>query len=212
MKTRHELGGNETDMFPSVGSGGHVLHGGYGMSSHTHGLALDWLVGMKVVLANGTVVTVSDTQHPELYWALKGAGSSMAIVAEFYFRTFEPPKVLTTFMSRLSWNNETSAKAGLMAVQDWVADEMPLEANARLFITKQGINLEGLYYGDKDAMQSALDPLMKKLNAKIMMATPGDWIAQLTYYGMGVTLDQTHPYEKVSLSPVILSKEGPGDR
>jgi FAD/FMN-containing dehydrogenase len=63
-----------------VGVGGHALHGGYGVSSHTKGLALDWMVGATIVLANSSVVNVSATENPDLFWAIRGAGSSMGIV------------------------------------------------------------------------------------------------------------------------------------
>jgi FAD/FMN-containing dehydrogenase len=71
-----------------VGVGGHALHGGYGVSSHTKGLALDCMVGATVVLANSTVVNTSATENPEFIWAIRGAGGSMGIVSSFRFHTF----------------------------------------------------------------------------------------------------------------------------
>ncbi|KAI8296044.1 hypothetical protein K4K56_008052 [Colletotrichum sp. SAR 10_98] len=87
---------------------GHVLHGGYGMSSHTKGLALDWLIGAKVVLANSTVVTASETENAELFWALKGAGSSLGVASEFYFKTFDAPQQATNFLAVLRWDSQKS--------------------------------------------------------------------------------------------------------
>ncbi|KAI8246606.1 hypothetical protein K4K55_005897 [Colletotrichum sp. SAR 10_96] len=87
---------------------GHVLHGGYGMSSHTKGLALDWLIGVKVVLANSTVVTASETEKAELFWALKGAGSSLGVASEFYFKTFDAPQQATNFLAVLQWDSQKS--------------------------------------------------------------------------------------------------------
>ena len=60
----------------SVGVSGHVLHGGFGMASNTHGLALDWVIGITVVLANATVVECSESQNSDLFWAMLGAGSN----------------------------------------------------------------------------------------------------------------------------------------
>ena len=85
----------ETDLLGSVGLGGHVLHGGYGMSSRTHGLALDWVDSMTVVLANASVVDCSATVHPSLFWAMLGAGSGFGIATEFRFRTYEAPEIMT---------------------------------------------------------------------------------------------------------------------
>ena len=57
----------------SVGIGGHVLHGGQGYGSHTYGLLLDFLVEAELVIANGSVITASDKQNSEVFWALRGA-------------------------------------------------------------------------------------------------------------------------------------------
>lgn len=53
---------------PTVGVGGQVLAGGFGMSSRFAGLLLDNLVEMDVVLADGRMVTISDEAEPELFW------------------------------------------------------------------------------------------------------------------------------------------------
>ena len=53
---------------PGVGVGGHFTHGGYGYASRIWGLAMDQIVGLDVVLANGTAVHASETEHPDLYY------------------------------------------------------------------------------------------------------------------------------------------------
>jgi FAD/FMN-containing dehydrogenase len=170
------------------------------MSSHTKGLALDWLVGAKVVLANSTVIKVSETENADLFWAIKGAGSSIGIVAEFYFKTFDVPKTVTYFMAPVMANANKSIDA-FKIIQDYAADTMPTELNMRFFITPQFSNLEGLYYGNKTELDAVLAPLLSKLgvNPRAAQSTQTDWLGQLTYYGNGLTLDQTHPYKKVSL-------------
>ena len=183
--------------FSSVGSGGHVLHGGYGISSHTKGLALDWLVEATVVLANSSVVTASEEENPDLFWALRGAGGSMGVVSEFKFKTFEVPEVVTRFNTILRWNANNSV-AGLKALQEWAADDMPAEMNARIFLNPQIPNFEGLFYGTKDELTAVLDPLLEKTNGLLQDATETDWPGQLSHFGGGLDLDQTHPYNKVS--------------
>ncbi len=51
-----------------VGIGGHSTHGGWGFSSRAWGLALDHIVAMQVVLANGTEAWASPKSNPDLYW------------------------------------------------------------------------------------------------------------------------------------------------
>lgn len=67
-----------------VGLAGLALGGGIGILSRQHGLACDRIVAMQVVLYDGTVVVADETEHPDLYWALKGAGGgSFGIVTSF---------------------------------------------------------------------------------------------------------------------------------
>ncbi|KAK0652835.1 hypothetical protein B0T16DRAFT_388034 [Cercophora newfieldiana] len=179
---------------PGVGVGGHTLHGGYGVSSHTKGLALDWLIGATVVLANSTIVNCSETENPDLFWAVRGAGSSFGVVTEFRFKTFAPPEKLTIFVAALRWGTEERALAGMKAVQEFALD-MPQELNMRLFMTPRFINLEGLYYGDKAGMQAALAPLIAKTNATFQLQQEGGWLDQVKHFGGGLPLDQGHPYD-----------------
>lgn len=53
---------------PGVGIGGHFTHGGYGYSSRAWGLAMDQIVGLDVVLANGTAIKATPTSYPDIYW------------------------------------------------------------------------------------------------------------------------------------------------
>lgn len=176
------------------------MHGGYGLSSHTHGLALDWVVGATVVLANSTIVNCSATENPDLFWGVRGAGGSMGIVTEFRFDTFDAAGNFTYFVAPVRWTTEEKALVGVSAVQEF-AKTMPAELNMRLFIARSFTNIEGLYYGDKAGLQEALQPLLNQTNATLAMATTGDWMAQLKYFGGSSNLDQGHGYEEVSLVP-----------
>jgi FAD/FMN-containing dehydrogenase len=158
------------------------------------------MVEARVVLANSTVVTASDKQNPDLFWAIKGAGSSMGVVSQFKFKTFEPPKVLTRFNAVLVWNANNSV-AGLKRIQQWAADDIPNEMNARVFLTPQMPNLEGLFYGTKDKLLAILDPLLKDIGGTIQEAVEVDWVGQASHFGRGLSLDQTHPYNHVSAIP-----------
>jgi FAD/FMN-containing dehydrogenase len=53
---------------PGVGIGGHFTHGGYGYDSRKWGLALDTIVGLDVVLADGSFIHASSTAYPDIYW------------------------------------------------------------------------------------------------------------------------------------------------
>lgn len=180
-----------------VGVSGHVLHGGYGMSSHTHGLALDWVVGISVLLANGTITEASATQNPDLFWAMLGAGSNFGIALSYKFKTFEAPEQITVYSVRLPWN-QTTAVAGLEALEDWTLNTMPANLNMRLAGGNRQAGLEGAFIGDAEGLIAALKPLLNKTGGSISVNKTMGWTKALEYYA-GTKLNQSFPYNVASL-------------
>ena len=64
---------------PTVGIG-LVLQGGIGHLSRLHGLAVDSICGVKIVVADGRCLDVSSSQHPDLFWAVCGYGPNFGVV------------------------------------------------------------------------------------------------------------------------------------
>jgi hypothetical protein len=69
-----------------TGIGGLTLGGGYGYLTATHGMVVDNLVSVRIVLANGSIVKASETQNPDLFWAIRGAGHNFGVVVEFEYK------------------------------------------------------------------------------------------------------------------------------
>lgn len=66
-----------------------MLGGGHGWLQGRHGLMADNLISARVVLANGTAVTVSGIEHEDLFWALRGAGHNFGIVTSFEYKVYD---------------------------------------------------------------------------------------------------------------------------
>ncbi|KAL8794648.1 MAG: hypothetical protein Q9195_002844 [Heterodermia aff. obscurata] len=68
---------------PVVGVGGFLLEGGVSLFINHWGVALDNIVGFKIVLMDGSVVKATPTNYPDLFKGLKGGQSNFGIVTEF---------------------------------------------------------------------------------------------------------------------------------
>ena len=77
-----------TGVCECVGSVAPMLGGGHGFLQGQYGLAADQLISARMALANGSVVTVSNTSHPDLFWAIRGAGHNFGIVTEYNYRIY----------------------------------------------------------------------------------------------------------------------------
>jgi FAD/FMN-containing dehydrogenase len=75
--------------YGGVGVGGLATAGGIGWLAREHGLTIDHLRAADIVLADGTLLRVSETSHPDLFWAVRGAGANFGIVTSFEFQVNE---------------------------------------------------------------------------------------------------------------------------
>jgi FAD/FMN-containing dehydrogenase len=78
----------------SVGFGGLTTGGGIGFMVRKYGLTIDNLLKAQVVTATGDIVTASASEHPDLFWAIRGGGGNFGIVTEFVVRLAPVGQVL----------------------------------------------------------------------------------------------------------------------
>ncbi len=96
--------------YGGVGVGGLATAGGIGLLSREHGLTIDHLRAVELVLADGRRVRASADEHPGLFWAVRGAGANFGIATAFEFEVDEVDEVGWAKLALLSPDLEGSLR------------------------------------------------------------------------------------------------------
>src|SRR6266704_1004052 len=90
----------------AVRVGGLTLGGGIGYLSRTLGLTIDNLLGIDMVLADGSFVTASAQEHADLFWAVRGGGGNFGVVTSFLLQLHP---ISTVYGGPMLWPLEQAA-------------------------------------------------------------------------------------------------------
>ncbi len=91
----------------TTGVGGLTLGGGIGYLSPAHGLTIDNLLGVDMVLADGSFLTASAEENADLFWAVRGGGGNFGVVTSFLFKLHP---ISTVYGGPMLWPIEQAAE------------------------------------------------------------------------------------------------------
>jgi FAD/FMN-containing dehydrogenase len=113
----------------TTGVAGLTLGGGIGWLMAKHGLALDNLLAVNLVLADGSIVRASTDDQPDLFWAVRGGGGNFGVAGSFEFRLHPVGPIVIGGLVAFPF---AQAQQVLRAFRDMAAtapDELMLVAN-----------------------------------------------------------------------------------
>jgi FAD/FMN-containing dehydrogenase len=164
---------------PSVGVVGYTLGGGAGWLSRAYGYAADSVLRAEVVTAAGELLTASPTEHPDLFWALRGGGGNFGVVTELEFRLHPVDRV---YAGMAMFEADRAADA-IAVYREWAADEPdeshtslvamtvpPVPAFPEAVRGRRVLMLRAVYAGSAETAERALAPLRQAAGAPLLDA------------------------------------------
>ncbi|WP_300582588.1 FAD-binding oxidoreductase [Marivita sp.] len=103
-------GGCET-----VNVAGYMMGGGYGFTSRLFGMNCDWVTGVRMALADGSIVNANAQENTDLFWAVRGGtGNQFGILLEI---TYDPVPLDRKFFGfGLRWDMRHQHEADIARV------------------------------------------------------------------------------------------------
>ena len=181
----------------TTGVAGLTLGGGTGYLTRKYGLTIDNLLEADVVLADGRFVTASQTEHPDLFWALRGGGGNFGIVTSFLFRAHP---VSMVYAGPVFWD-ASDARAVMRAYRDFLP-AAPEELGAfvglktvpstdpfpKEFWGRRACAIISCYNGSAEDGGTALAPLFDAVPRPIF-----NWMSAMSFPAMQALFDPLLP-------------------
>lgn len=181
-----------------TGVAGLTLGGGFGWLSRLAGLSADNLVGADVVTADGTVLHASETDNPDLLWAIRGGGGNFGVVTEFEFQLHPvgPILQLGLFLFRPDQGKEmfqfardfveTLPDACGVFMAGLSAPPEPFVPEDLQFSPVFGLVVVG--FGDEEEHARLIEPIKQALSPIVELITP------IPYVGLQQMFDASAPW------------------
>ena len=147
----------------TVGVAGLALGGGIGYSSRKLGLTCDKVRRVRIVTADGRLLTCDAAHHADLYWACRGGGGgSFGIVTAFTFDV-HPVSTVSTYAVEWPWEQAADAVQAWQAFAPTAPDELfsvcDLLATDPAAGARAHVVSSGQFFGSEADLRALIEPL-----------------------------------------------------
>jgi len=181
----------------STGVAGLTLGGGSGYLTRKHGLTIDNLLEVDMVLADGSFVTASKDAHPDLFWGVRGGGGNFGVVTSFLFQA-HPARIV--FAGPVFWDAR-DAKKVMATYRDFIArapEELglfvglktvpPTDPFPREHWNKRACAVIGAFNGPTAEGQKLVGKLLESLPAPLF-----NWMSEMPFTAIQTLFDPFFP-------------------
>lgn len=110
----------------TTGVAGLTLGGGLGWLMTKYGMALDNLLAVNLVLADGSVVRASEEDDPDLFWAVRGGGGNFGVAASFEFRLHKVGPMVFGGLVAFPFAEARKVLSGFRSIASTATDDLML--------------------------------------------------------------------------------------
>jgi FAD/FMN-containing dehydrogenase len=181
-------------LISTTGIAGLTLGGGVGWLMNRCGLVCDNTLSYDIVLATGELIRASASEHPDLFWALKGGGGNFGVVTSITYNMYP----ISTVISGMVLHPLANARKVLGFYRDFVMSGLPdeLTVYAAALSTPDGhpvIAIIPSWCGDELAHGEGLLDSLRKFGSPI-----ADLVSTMPYLAMQQMLDPVAPFGRRS--------------
>ncbi|ORV87514.1 oxidoreductase [Mycobacterium interjectum] len=127
--------------------GGYLLQGGYGWNSRIYGPACESVVGLDVITADGEQIHCDAENHPDLYFAARGAGPGFfGVVTSFYLKLYPRPAACGTSVYVYPWDVADEVYSWARSISAEVDRRVEMQAIATRSLSEMGIDGPGIAF------------------------------------------------------------------